>query len=451
MAHKRISATLLFAAPVLLSACMGGEGAGLANLRPVAAARAMVSGAPSAQTVATPAQDTSIFANPTGQKQPSPIVTSLQARNSVLISGSDYQAIVTAVLQSASGATAADLKAARLRAEAREKNWLPTIGPSISLTSLGDLVANIIIEQVIYDNGRRKAEREFARADVEVAAVGLSEAVNDRLAEALTLYISAAKARDKSAMAATGTSRMLEFQRVVTARVDGGVSNPSDLQVVRSKVADMESLTSTQSEASNTALAELSAMTTRRIGLPAAIQPMPLPQADLPALSVLRAQAEAERTRAEADIARASALPTLGASAAVGSSNTAGLSVDGAGLGFGTAASREAAQYSAQAAQARVIDAREDATRLRARLESRLTALARQDGDEAALVQQTRANFRLFFDQFDGGQRSVMDVVNVYEQMIHQELEHLDVQYEIVLTQLELARLTGTLANGSDI
>lgn len=96
-------------------------------------------------------------------------------RRSLLAEDSAYGQVAAAAIAASSRAAEAELISAKLRAEAASKNWLPTLGPSVSLTELGDLVAGLLIEQVLFDNGRRKAERAFAAADVEVAAVNLSE------------------------------------------------------------------------------------------------------------------------------------------------------------------------------------------------------------------------------------------------------------------------------------
>jgi len=100
----------------------------------------------------------------------SEIIQNLLNRRSVLDNG-PFAQVANAVLAANSRAAEADLRAAKLRAEARANNWLPSIGPNVSLTSLGAVVSTMVVEQVLFDNGRKKAERDYAAADVEVAAV----------------------------------------------------------------------------------------------------------------------------------------------------------------------------------------------------------------------------------------------------------------------------------------
>jgi adhesin transport system outer membrane protein len=115
----------------------------------------------------------------------SQIIQGLALRFSVLPKGSVSDTVAASVLAANSRTAEAELRAATLRSEAASKNWLPKIGPQISLTSLGSLAANLVVDQVLFDNGRRKGEREFAVADVEVAAVSLAQDTNKRVAAAV--------------------------------------------------------------------------------------------------------------------------------------------------------------------------------------------------------------------------------------------------------------------------
>ena len=125
----------------------------------------------------------------------SSLIADLQARRSVLPPSGAFAKVADAVVAASAGAAAAELRVARLKAESRAKNWLPSIGPSVNLTSLSGLAASLLVETALFDNGRRKAEREFVAADVEVAAVGLSSSINQRVFEGLTYYLNAQRAR----------------------------------------------------------------------------------------------------------------------------------------------------------------------------------------------------------------------------------------------------------------
>ena len=385
-------------------------------------------------------------------KQPSVIIQGLQDRRSVLQPGSTYDQVAQAVLAGAARPAEAELQAARLRSSAADKNWLPTLGPSVSLSDMGELVASLVIDQVIYDNGRKRAEREFARADVEAAAVTLSIDTNDRIYTGLDLYLRAQEAREKAAVSSAALADMREFDRIMTARVRGGISDMSDQNVIRAKLAELQSNHDKEVLDARTALAELNAMSVTPLDEVRGISQIQEPPSGNLPLSVLRASAEKDRDVAQATIDRAGLLPGVTARASAGESGSAGLIVGSdAGFGFGTADSLRAAEAAREAATRRIAQAQEDADRRMAALEQKLAALTARAASSADVAAQARANTDLFQRQFDAGTRTVMDVVGVVENQARLDRDHVALRYEIARTQVEIARERGVLASGADI
>jgi adhesin transport system outer membrane protein len=120
-------------------------------------------------------------------------------------------------------------------------------------------------------------------------------------------------------------------------------------------------------------------------------------------------------------------------------------------LGLGTGSSLKAIEATKEAAERRVGQAQEDANRALARMEQRAAALSRQVGEAANLTAQAKANLDLFQQQYDAGQRQVMDVVGVYETFAARQTAAVGLKYELPLTRLEIARELGLLADGSQI
>ena len=379
------------------------------------------------------------------------IIDGLQSRRSVLKRGSAYAQVADAVLAANSRAAEAELRGARLRAQAASKNWLPSIGPNISLSSLGDLVASLIIEQVLFDNGRKKAERAFAKADVEVAAVTLSEDTNNRVYEGLALYLAAEEGREKVRLADVALKDMRHFEWVMNERVQGGVSNMSDLNITRHKLAEMESARAAAAEQTNAALAELGAMTALSVDDVRGVSAVPLREAE--PLSVVLAEAEKERRIAQATMERAGHLPGLKAGGTVGKGGGGiGLSVSSDKLiGLGTGASLKAIEATKEAASRQVAEAREDANRNLRGKEQKLKALDRQAAEAQALTAQAKANLDLFQAQYEAGQRQIMDVVGVYETFARQQQDQAELKYKAARLRLEMARDLGLLADGERI
>ncbi len=381
----------------------------------------------------------------------SEIIDGLLNRTSFLDPAGAYGQVATSILAASARSSEAELRAAQLRAKAQSTNWLPTLGPNISLTSMGDLVASLVIDQVLFDNGKRKAERDYAAADVEYAAVNLSIDMNTRVHTALSLYNSGLLADEKVKLSQRALTRMREFERIVIGRVEGGVSDQADQRVVQAKIKDMLAAQTTSREAARTARAELAVMTGKRMDDIEGHRNLGTPNRNAGFLSIELAKADANRDVAEATAERAGLLPSLNASASVGSNSGAGLNVGGGGWGFGTADSLRAIDAVRETAGLRVDEADENARRTLSRLEQRLTSYQRQEEQSRGLVADSRKTFELFQQQFEAGHRSVMDVANIYEQLVTREQDHLDAKYEISLIQLELARELGVLANGADI
>lgn len=381
------------------------------------------------------------------------VFDTLVARKSVLPHNGVYDRVAKAALAAGSRTAETELRSAKLRAEAENKNWLPTLSPNISLTSLGETLASLVVDQVLYDNGKRKAERAYAAADVEVAAVTLSQDQNDRVYNALHLYLTGLRGQEKARTSDGAITQMRGFKRIVDGRVAGGVSDKGDQRMVEGKILDLKASRDLAHEEANVAQAELKAMLGATVPAEKVSPLKRYAPEDLETLDVLKAEAEARRTVAQATAERAAQLPGLSASATLNRDGTTGGLNAGTnlGLGFGTKARLDAIESSKETARENVVEARQDAQREQSRLKQRLISLQRQERETAKLVGESRQTFKLFQSQFKAGQRSVLEVVNIYEQLTRREMERLDAKYEVILVQLELARSLGVLADGGEI
>lgn len=379
------------------------------------------------------------------------VINALKARRSVLPEDGPFRAVATPVLAANSRAAESELRSARLRAEAQSKNWLPTLGPNVSLTSLSDAVASIVLDAVIYSGGRKKAEREFAKADVEVAAVNMAIDTNARVHTAMMLYLRGQEAQETAQMLAAALEDMKQFEWIMTERVNGGISDRSDLSVIRHKLARMQADYTTEIETAKSAVSELEAMSVKKLGDVRGVSRFEVPKDAVRPLEVLLAEAEKSRAVANAKIDRAGFLPTVRASADSSGGGVTGAIAPENPIGLGMGASLEAIKATEEAAGRRVAQAREEAGRNLAKLEAQADALARQAGEAEALKTQARANLDLFQQQYDAGQRQVMDVVGVYESYAAQARTAIERKYAVSRAQLDRAELLGVLVDGSEI
>lgn len=379
------------------------------------------------------------------------VLQRLLNRASVLPSGSAYDRVSTGVLAANARAAETELRAARLRASAASKNWLPTIGPRISLNSLGNIISQIVVDQVLFDNGRKKGERAFAKADVEVAAVALAQDTNDRVATGLGLYLSAAEGREAAHLHRATLREMEHFEYIMSERVRGGVSDMSDLNVIRQKLAEIRASIAASDEAAATALAELNAMSIAPLNDVRGLQGLSISATAAQPLAVTRAEAEKERDIAQTQIDRASQLPGISAQGTIGENNGAGITAGGTALGVGTPARLRAIEATREAAGRRVAQANEDANRTLRKLEGQVAAKNRQAAEARGLTAQAKANLDLFRAQYEAGRRPVMDVVGVYETFAARQSSEVTLKFEALRLQIELARIQGVLVDGDRI
>jgi adhesin transport system outer membrane protein len=270
--------------------------------------------------------------------------------------------------------------------------------------------------------------------------------------EALSLYLTAEENRQTAAQLASAIRDMNHFEWVMHERVKGGVSDMSDLNVIRQKLASMRARQTEAEEAVATAMAELNAMSVQPLNNVRGIGDL---REDVSgeALGVIRAQAERDQAIAQAKIARASHLPGLSATGSVGGgSPQVGLDVSTDQLfGLGSMAELEAIEATKETAGRRVAEAREDAGREIASQSRKLEAFRRQSVEAETLTAQASRNLDLFQAQYEGGQRQVMDVVGVYETYARAVENEIDLKYKAARAELELARLRGALAEGAQI
>lgn len=380
----------------------------------------------------------------------SPIIAELTARRSVLQPGSPYADVAGRVLASGARVEAAELEVAQLRARAAQWNWLPTLGPTVSLSSLGDMVADLVVNQVLFDNGRKRAERDLARAEVERAAVRLSDSTNARVADALRLQIRIAEGRETAKHFAHAHKDMAHFEWVMSERVRGGVSNRSDLVVLRQKLADIAADRDRASEDAERAAAELAQMAGGPVAVTGTGTLSGSVQGTTP-LPVLMAEAERDITEAEARIARSGFLPGLGLEASARTGQGGLTASVPNGIGIGTGAALKASEATKAAAEERIVAAREESAREEAGLLREIEALERQVLEARDLARQAKSNLDLFQRQYEGGQRQVMEVVGVYETYAAATARALRLKYDHARAEVALARLRGVLADGARI
>lgn len=408
---------------------------------------------PTGRSTFDPTRMNLVAGKPGTSADTSAIIADLSGRVSVLPASGPYAQVADAVLRDAKGTAKAELRVARLTAQAKSKNWLPQIGPRLSLTRLGDLAAELLISQTLWDNGAKRAEREAAAADVEVAAVSLSSEMNDTVAEGLKAYVNALKAREQAAVADRSVAKLAHFNEIMQIRVEGGLSDGSEARVLAQKLSEMQATAQADRDTAAAAMTQLQSMTAATLDGIAGMSDLALPEPLPGALSVAKSRAEAERAEAEAKMSRAGHLPKVGAEASLGSkAPDVGLTVGiDQMLGFGTKATLEALTAAREAAAARVARTEQQEDQDVAALRAKIAALEAKEARDGAVLAETGAGLEMFTEQYKMGRRTLMDLVSMYESYAQMAHSQAGLKYDIALIKLEIARKHGILVDGGTI
>ncbi len=152
-----------------------------------------------------------------------------------------YAEVAMAVIEANEGPARAELRVARVKAEAQgDKLAAHASRPSLSLTDLGETFASLLIEQVLFDGGGRKAERAFAAADVEFAATTLAPRISTNgFLKGLAITSARSGRSNRPALPDAALGRMGEFERIVGIRLEGGMSDRSEQRIIQQKAAEM--------------------------------------------------------------------------------------------------------------------------------------------------------------------------------------------------------------------
>ena len=433
-----------------------GSGNGVKHLVPALVGLALLAGcmggaeAPSMLQTHEDAGPSSVGA--LGQPAGSGLIGTLQARRSVLPQGGAFAQVSDAVISASAGAAEAELRVAQLKANAQSKNWLPSIGPSVNLTNLGGLAASLLLEQALFDNGRRKAERAFASADVEVAAVSLSTGMNQRVFEGLTYYVNAQRARAQAVVAQAASGKLQEFSTIMAKRVTGGLSDGSEQQVLNQRVAEMQATVAVDLQTESSQMAQLAALAGRSLnGISGLDSLRSLGDTSVEPLSVVKARGEGARAIAQAQMQLAGLKFGLSATAGLDEGGiNPGVRLNGAGLlNPGAKDNIAALQQTGDVVDRQTAEAAETANRRIVALQQQKANLASRQAQGDEVLRQTAANLDLFTQQYKVGRRTLLELVGQYDAYARLQRDQASLGYDMALIDLEIARDRGELVDGA--
>ena len=380
------------------------------------------------------------------------MISGLRQRTSQLPAGSAEAVIARAALESDTGTAAADLRLAKIKADVESSNWLPTLGPNLSLSSLESLASSLLLDVVIFDNGQKRAEREYAVTDVEVAAVNLAIDANDRVLDALDAYLLLLEAQSREEISTRALTVLEGYARKSAQRVSQGYSAPVEQSEIEQYLSEFRLVRDAARQSAMNARSSLTLLGVSNIpGSHHRMTSFPATPSS-PPLSVTLAQAKANRSIAEAKIDRSKNFPLLGGTTEISSSGSSTVFVmSGSGMGASTLSAGNSFEASKQASNQSVIHARSEAEIEIDSLNSELSSLSTQLNGYSARLSSSMRNYELYKDQFTAGAADLTDVVDAYATAVSLELGIDEVKHDILGVKYDLLHAYGVLFDGSSI
>lgn len=149
----------------------------------------------------------------------------------------DYERVARAVEEANINAGFYNLEAQKLLSAANVQKRFPQIRPSISLDQNGIGVARLLVDQILFSNGRLKAGKIILNAQEAQAIAQYRMEANENVAQALVAYLDFVRYRETVAAADEVLSFYRRFEEMALARVEGGVANRTELRLFELKRA----------------------------------------------------------------------------------------------------------------------------------------------------------------------------------------------------------------------
>ena len=251
-------------------------------------------------------------------------------------------------------------------------------------------------------------------------------------------------------LAQQAVGRLAEFERIMSLRVTGGLSDRSEQQVLSQKLAEMQATLSADRQAEAAAMAELSAMTSRDVTSARGLQVLPADAGTPEPLSVLRSRSEGARSVAEADMAKADLLPSLTANAALGRDGlNSAIGLNGGRFGAGMTAERAALNATRDLVGRRTAQAAEESNRRIISLQQEIKTISQRELEGAEVLRQTSNNLAMFTEQYKVGRRTLLELVQQYESFARAERDQAALKYLSLDLRLQIALERGVLVDGA--
>lgn len=363
----------------------------------------------------------------------------------------------------------AEADATRAEGKAARQQFFPTTSVQYGSGNKGSTA--VVVSQPLWTAGRLTAGLEAARERIRAADYGIAESQYAVALRVVTAYQAWLQSHWRHLAQAKGHAMLEGYAATVKRRMEGGVSAESDLNLVKSRLAQSRGDLAALQAGERSALATLAQLTglalnagslaiPRTDGIPSADLGTLVAQAENNHPTLLRHAAEIEAGVHDVAQKRAAQWPTLNLRAehqqlpqasGGGHDNRLMLALEyapGAGLSVVSAAEAAAARVGG------LRDSREAARRdllqsLHADYEDHLAARTRRQELDASRV-GTCEVLSSYDRLFSAGRRNWLDVINMAREVTQVELAQADVEAVLIGTQARVRLHAGESITASD-
>jgi len=325
---------------------------------------------------------------------------------------------------------------------------LPQVTPGARLDSEGELGLNLSFSQVLFDGGVYKAT--YAQNDhlSVLRQIQLLSELNEKAAYDISVYLSYWENTERHALLLSLSEHLSDLSSLAQTRANGGIGSASDSSLFLLKLSEIET---------DASIAELDAKADHSIIEHVDVKVKPVgfnvSEKRLP-LAVVEAMARRDTAASALTVAQREAIPQVSVDASAGINLATGLPTMNAGINVESKPLRLGGDTNILKAQQKLKlaehelerDVRET-ERENKKINNRMGALNMKLEKTEQLAAQAEKRFEAFTKEFRAGTAGLTEAVGILE-TLRQSLEtELDLKYELLALQLQLAQAGGYFWN----
>jgi len=364
-----------------------------------------------------------------------------------------YDTIARSLSEQSPLASKASLEGQKLLGEGYNQNRLPQVSPTSSVDDDGDLIGRLIVEQVIFDNGRFKAGKKLLTADESRAFSDYLIEANEDIATGIDVYLRAVRLQRLLSASEKLALKYDDLHKIAIDRVSGGVGKRSESSLFEIRKLQTHAQSASVRAELQSAKTQLQTLTGKDSFsfVPQRFNFGPSREAlaqDIfeTAPAILRVKADVESRLAELEQAKANRLPALSFRGSLGAGTGLGLGADDQQpLYWGKNLNTEAILKNIEAEELRVKRAKRDAKVEMAALDQQINALDGQLPNQQTLIDLAEKRADNFKTDFRAGAATMVEAISLLETLKTLQTQYIDMEHERLSAELQFARILGVL------